>query len=251
MLSSINLRYALAALAIGSFLIIPASADIVDIQVAGTVNGSSSLLITCCVPDGVLNGGGFQINDTNGQIGTFTRSAQGSADGSNDRVLAASGLEQQITEVTSHSLTVNLVSDFTVFPVEGGEWSASASLNNDYHVAFTLTTESLMHLTSQVNSSSVFFPFLNLGVGDTAITGPPPPDLTLIVPAGQYTFELFAGGDVQHGPGGLFNPQTDDFVNFTLSADFTPVVPEPRWICMGLALAGIAARTWRSRVPGG
>jgi hypothetical protein len=62
---------------------------------------------------------------------------------------------------------------------------------------------------------------------------------------------LFTGGDVEHGPGGLFNPQTDDFVNFTLTADFEPIVPEPRWISMGLVLVGIVARTWRSRVQNG
>ncbi len=243
--STTNFCNILSALAVAPLLVLPAFADVIDVGISGSVNGSGDLVIVCCSGEGVARNS-FSFSGTNTQLGTFSRSGQASAmgTGDGDRTLTASGLVQQKTEVASNSFTIDLVSQFIVPSMTGAEWGVNGSLSNDYEMGFTLTAESSMHLTSQISSGgafSIFSPVADLesfgGIPIIDLTSPGASDLTLTLEPGQYSINFFAGTEFQHGPHGIFNPETDDFANLSLSATFA--VPEPHWTPLVPGLLGI------------
>jgi len=245
--STTNIRNILAALAVGSFLVSPAFADIIDVGFGGSASGSGTVNVICTLggpgcslfPYGVpIATDSFSFSGTNTQLGTFSQSGQASATSKDGQVITVTGLVRQTTEVTSNSFAIDLLSQFSsvYIPLESGVFG---SLRQYYSLGFTLTTESSMHMTSQFAEGSLF-EFSDLyGPLGLVFTLPGPPDQTFTLEPGQYQFEFASGSSSPYafelGPSlrGF-----DELETLSLNATFTPI-PEPHWTPIVLGLISI------------
>jgi hypothetical protein len=102
-----------------------------------------------------------------------------------------------------------------------------------------------MHLTGSNRTDLGQYQQINLD-GPQGPIGMPfygPGDYSFPLMAGQYTLEaLDDSPDFGVGPQGGPNFHDVEFSNFSLNADFTPIVPEPRW---GALVAVSLAVLWR------
>ena len=218
---------------------IPASADIVNVSFGGSVDGSGSVNIVCDPGPRCLAGGSFSFSGTNTQQSTFSRSGAASGVGTSGRILTASGLTQQNTTFSSDSLDIDVLTKFVIGAIVGGEWAASATLHNVYNLSFALTTESSVHLVTDVSFGG-FIDFLELNTPTGFLVLDHTSDQILTLPAGGYQFIFGDSGSAGGGPLGLNNPERDFITE--LNVDFT-LVPEPRWMTIGLALLVLGGST--------
>ena len=229
---------ALAVLAIGTLFGSAAYGDVIDFTVNGAVQGTGGV--------GIRDGGEdqFDFSGTNTQLGTFSRSGHASVTQSlpGGRSVVADALIRQTTAVTSSSLSIDLLSQFLVDRPFGGEWGARADLSNSYGLGFTLTTESLMLVTNQLTGTlSSDLPYLTgTGIGSQIYI--PLDQTTFMLGPGQYGIGFYSRNSIQLGPegGGEDIPPTNDFLQLSLTADFTPI-PEPAWTPVVTGLLAIVS----------
>jgi hypothetical protein len=244
--SSTKFPSILAALAVGSFLAFPAFADIVGVEFNGSGNGSGEVAILYWPVgspfDFVTNSFSFSGANASGQASAASAPADG-------RVITAGALVQQTTVVTSNSIAIDLLSQFTVDPIPGGGWGVTGNVSQYYSLYFTLTTESTMQLT--IESGGNLFSYADMyGPLGPVFTEAWPPDQTFklkLVP-GPYEFEYDSGGDIDVSPG------YDDYgfiesASLSLNAKFTPI-PEPNWASIALCLLGFGCCVVRQRGGG-
>jgi hypothetical protein len=217
----------------------PASADVMDVTVDGSVSGNGSVTVECalgtpgCVPGGPLPGGGlftsdYSFNSTNTQL-TFSDS--GSVTSPIFSVATASSFASQNVSATSESLG---------FVLTGGHSATgpfyTAFESDTISVGFDLTESSMVQLTGGGFGVSSNVGELLDSDGNVILVIPnsPVPVSALLAP-GTYTLQGSASGG---GTGTAFAPvDTTDF-NFGVGADFTPVAtPE----LQGAPLAAVSA----------
>jgi|SRR5579871_1057336 len=215
----------------------PALADAVNVTVSGAAGGDGTIIARCLFLtdcDEFTDTESFGISGSNNHVGTFTASGSTSAD---EQRVSMSAFVQQITTASPTSISVDLLSSASVDAL-GAEWGARFSLVNSDTFEWTLTTESLMNLTTQVTESdspnySPCFVLMSVGPkGASFFLSACEPELipnqSFIVAAGTYT--LIASNNLMSGfsPEGMMT-NDETLVDFSLTADFTPIVPEPKW----------------------
>lgn len=224
-------------LAIVPWSVVPAVADVVDVIFGGAVTGGGGFVDHCPTCPGGVEQGGFSLSGMNNNADDFTTS--GISDPTSRVVM--SGFAQQVTTVSPTSWNVDLETLATL-DAAGAEWGADVNISTSYFLSFTLTTESVMHLTETVNvgsppsdgylpndvcfldntDSSIYIslPCFNNGSFDQSFT----------LGSGTYGLEIteqLLAPSFNQGPGFETHDVLTD--HWVLTADFTPVVPEPRW----------------------
>ena len=225
-----------------SFSVAPALADVVDITVSGAVSGSGTAFSACGACDGGFDVHSFDFTGSNSQLGSFSASGQTSASGAPTfgDFVTLTGSTQQTTATSVNSLTI----DFLVSAVTdglGAQWFAQAHLSSEYGLAFTLTTPSLMHLTttgkeSGLSSWSLNGPFLGSFSGSDFGSF----DQTFIAEPGAYSLTILDRLDSSAFPLGI-DTHLEETDSFSLTANFAPIVPEPRWSAIVLVLLAIVS----------
>ncbi len=213
----------------------PVSADVIDLNVNGTVNGAGQFFIVCTsgspgCPDDVAEAEvPINVDGTNTQLGAFTKSAQASFDDVSGRSTSVSVQFQQTTEANPSGFSAD-VQTTAILNGVGAEWGGRADFFNNYSLEFTLTTESLVHLTTVLTGPS--FDYLNLEGPGIEIGGPPftSLDQSFAAGPGQYTLVMavYDLGFCICVSGGI-TTHFSEFSDLSLNAEFIPIVPEPRW----------------------
>jgi hypothetical protein len=240
-------------LAIASFSVSPALADLVDVTVSGGADFSGSVVARC---EGLPNpscpnpGQGFDqefllFAGTNNNQDNFSASDSVTAD---NRVTLSTSV-QQITDVSANSISVDLQSLATV-DAFGAEWGAGYNggppplILNAYLLDFTLTTESGVFLTGLGECSGGNGCYLENGDGSINIpitSG----NQSFTLGPGAYSLTLHNELDAVFGPDGYgcSPPVCNSMASsgLSLTADFTPIVPEPRWASFLLATLLVVA----------
>jgi len=226
-------------LLLGLSFLTTALADVVQVNVNGMVNGTVNVFVLCTSPECGDNEGSFVwdglgVSGTNTQLGTFTRSGQASAADPEGRFASVLVQFQQTTEATATSLALDVQTTATVDGL-GGQWSVqNGDLVNQISLGFTLTTESLAHWTGSSLGRLETYQQISLNgpQGPIGMPFPGPGDYSFPLMAGQYTLEVLDDSpDFGVGPEGV-NTDVVESSNFSLNADFTTIVPEPRWCAL-------------------
>jgi len=228
-------RNYLALGALFSFSPTPALADVVNVTVNGLLEGSGSIVALCANPAGCGFGVGYEEADlepftlateSNDQLGIVSESGVTTA----AQRVTFSGSVQQTISASPTSISLDLQTSASVDAL-GGDWSAPFHLVNDLTLGWTLTTESLMHLTMQLPDFAVFPCFVE--APDFFASCPTSTTLDQLLGPGSYT--LLAADELGPGFGPYLTPSQDELSeNLSLTADFT-TVPEPRWAISVLA----------------
>ena len=241
------LRSLCVLIGLGSIVVGPARADIINVTVNGTVSGSLLGQTECdnpSPPDCVQiapPGPSFQtfqssFSGTNTQLGAF--SASGSAISTGQAFPASvQGFADQNTTATANTLDIEL---------SGGHSTSAVTLfvvseNDNISVSFDVTKESVMGIFSRVSGMATNGGELLDSKGNVILTIPinaypfnqPPP--TILQP-GTYQFEASVSG----GEFSTSFPPNGSAVDFDLLLDtsFTPVpTPEPREALLAALLA--------------
>src|SRR5258708_19047103 len=239
-----------------------ALADVVVAHVNGMVSGTVNVFVVCTSPDceEPVVSDGFSLSGANNQLGTFTRSGQASAAGESVFV--------QLQQTTGATVTGLMVDVQTTAIVDGFglQWSVQGALFNHYSLGFTLSTQSLMHLTGFNRLNFDEFQQISLdgpqGPIGVLFDGPAPShsfDYSFPLMPGLYTLDVldespFFGVGPQPDPN--LNTHVVDFSNFSFNADFTPIVPEPKWgfivptlLVISLGYASFKIRSGSHSVP--
>jgi len=222
-------------LAVSSFYVSPALADLVGVTFTGNADFAGSV-IARCLPGSSCYAQGYDVDSESLSSG-YTNNNQDNFTSSSGTITAAdrvtmSGSVQQITDVSPTSFSVDLETLVTLDSI-GHEWGASADIANSYFLNFTLTTESVMHLSEPLN------------VGNS-----PAQDQCDLRSADEKTYiplPCFDDGSFDQsftlGPGTYFLSLADQLISgeffdvdghsvttdhLVLTADFTSI-PEPRW----------------------
>jgi len=213
---------------------------------------------------------GMDLNASNSQAGSYSVNKKGEAKATgplSGSTLTETVQVQQSSDETSDSISVSMstVDDF----VGGGLPFAgvASELDNDYSFKFNLTTASIVHLAGSISHSSSDFSGDGSGsFGNTGflLTGPgfqlgsPCPacdeyfptgfDYTLVLIPGVYTLTAFA--DERDQTNAYYFMGSADG-EFSFDAEFTPAVPEPRWVVLPalLLVIGIGGAAFRRRKP--
>jgi len=218
-----------ALVALFPFALAPAWADAVAITavaVNGSVTGSGSVSVRCDSCPGGAGEGGFSFAGSNTQVGTFSKSVQGSFTDISGRSATVSGSAEQATAASATSVGVDF-QDSAIFDGVGAEWSALASLSNQYTLGFTLTTQSLMRLSG---SGGMQWYLSGAGLNIGPLFGPF--DQTFTADPGDYMLTVSDMMNLIGQPspiGGGASTHFEQTDQLSLTADFTPIVPEPRW----------------------
>ena len=232
------------------FTVSPALADLVDVTVSGDA-GANGVVGARCEPPGppACPNPGQEFDSepltffgTNNNQDNFTIS--GSVTAASRATLSASA--QQITDVSPNNISVDL-QEVATTDVLGAEWGAGAEDNaplmlSSYFLDFTLTTESSIQVTKTGCSSGVYT-LCVLDNSDGSINIPLTNGGLFTLEPGAYVLTLHNELNATFGP-----PEEHETANSGLlvTADFTPVVPEPRLsIFVPVAMLGaMSARGW-------
>lgn len=217
-------------LAMGSLCAIPGLGNIVNVTIGGNAIGSGDVVARCFTSPSCADQEFLSFNGTNNNSDNFTASGSVTAA---DRV-TLSGSVQQNTTVSSDSFSVDMES-LTTLDAIGAEWGARVDIQNSYSLTFTLTTESVMHLSepSNVGNSQqqefCFFegpdsnpkiplPCFDGGSFDQSIT------------LGPGTYFVSLSDELAAGSFQCCGQPTHDVImdHMVLDAQFT-AVPEPEW----------------------
>ncbi len=223
-------------LALASFAASPALADLVDVTFGGGAGGSGSIVARCFTSPDCADQEFLSFNGTNNNQDNFSASGSVTAAGR----VTLSGLVQQTTDVSPTSFSVDLQTLATL-GATGLQWGASVNITNSYFLQFTLTTESLMHLSEFGNSFSPQICLLYGANLDPSIPCLDGGSFNQSFTLGPGTYGLSLGDQLiaysfNAQPLGTHDEIMDQLV---LTADFT-AVPEPRWsvaILAGLLMA--------------
>ncbi len=180
--STTSFRNILRTLAIVSFLLSPAFADVIDVGITGSASASGTVILPCMSGDPSCSSPVGYVSNSFSFSGT-NQSGQASVTGSFGQTLTENALVQQTTAVTPNSFAADLLSQFTNSPVAGGGWAVDESLSEYFAIGFNLTTESSLRLTGALTadgSGQVFFVFADL-------TGPGTPGPSLRPGLGRST----------------------------------------------------------------
>ncbi len=228
----------------------PIMADIVDVTFGGTATANADVgaIHSNCSPDQyycpVEEFLSFSY-DNNNQDNFM---ASGSVTADNRVTLSAS--VQQITEVSPNSLSVDLQESATV-DAFGRGWGVGPAMGtgpllmNSYQLDFTLTTESLVNTGGCSSPQSSCF----LNNADSSIF--------IVLTDANQSFSLDRGMYslwLHDELSGIFSPSCcgPDYhqganSGLLFTADFTPIVPEPRWGAFVLSTT-LGVMSWASWV---
>ncbi len=227
-------------LAVAAFCCGPAMADIVDVTFGGGAFGSGQIVARCFTSPSCADQEFLSFNGTNSNSYNFTSSGSVTAA---DRV-TLSGSVQQITSVSADSFSIDMESMATLDAM-GAEWGATVDIKNGYDLSFTLTSESVMHLSEALNvgnsheqefcffDGSDFNPYILLPCFDGGSF-----DQSITLGPGTYTVSLadrlLAGSFPCCG-----EPTHDVIAEYmSLDAQFTPI-PEPQESVIAAAMLAV------------
>jgi hypothetical protein len=229
----------LILIALATFVVKPALPDIIGVTVNGEAGGSGNVTLPCFsvrLPDCPFAPSfidfPFTFGGPNTQLGMFSASGSTVASSPDSPgFVIASAEADQTTAANAHSFSVDLRDEAISSGVGAAEFFAT-SFSNDETLTFTLTTESLLRLTGQVNFAP---PFGSLGVlldshGNVLFAIPQGTfsfDDSLILAPGTYQWEESDVSMLFEGPYGR-GESIDKSSEINVSAQFTPI-PEPRW----------------------
>jgi hypothetical protein len=245
---------------------VPAVADITT-SVSGGVGASGMAAVACSTPDcgqGLLTDS-FSFGASNSQP-TFSFSRSGKAsigsgvtpDNGYLHYAQVSATLQQNVDLTANHLSTLLKTEAYAFGSGSFNTDAEISATNENTVVFDSTGPFVIHLTADETSfpngvlttlPNLYFVFSGPEglIFDSFFSFYPPLgeqsfDETWLLQPGQYT--LAQVDDVVNGFAPGAGGEVDDLASLALDADFTPVVPEPRWGVLFLALlvAAVYAR---------
>ena len=240
-------------LALGFLIASPALADVItDVTVNGSISGTGTMTLRCffqgspppgcyqVVPGRYIQNVNTSFSTTNTQLGNLSNSSLGTGVGPTDLHLSAS----QSTAATADSLSVDLFTSFSIFPIGAVINGYHVDLQNSIAVGFDLTTESLLQV-----SGFLFFGDTQLfdSNGNPLFTGPCCSG-PLILEPGMYQFTqslpITRGASFPFGDPGI---RTN--IESVLDAKFTPI-PEPRGpgLILLIGIGGLACM--RRRITG-
>jgi hypothetical protein len=219
-------------LAIVSLSVSPALADVVGVTFTGNADFSGSVIARCFSSPSCYDQEFLSSSYTNNNQNNFTASGSVTAD---DRVTLSTSV-QQITDVSPTSFSVDLQSLATV-DAFGAEWGAGTNggpaplILNAVYLDFTLTTESGMDLT-ELGGFSAGDSYCSLNNTDLSVNISLPcrtSDQFFLLGPGSYVLSLHDELNASFGPNGYPFPEQMETDGMMMNADFTPIVPEPRW----------------------